>query len=209
MSIITIPLNKMQNYIGKIGELIVKEFLKQNNIIIVAEEYGIPYIGARADFIITKNEEKKEKLEELQEQVRLSDLSKNEECLLEEYKGKKYTYMPREEFEKLRKKIDKKYPEASIFFTGDGDSLKFYDTRPLSRPIYEYIRENLCIVEVKTSATNTYPYLGGQAKTYSQWKHEYYDHILRVKLIQDFEKGFQGIIHEKDVERLLNDPKLY
>jgi hypothetical protein len=48
ISIITIPLNKLQNYFGRIGELIVEEFLKQNNIIIIAEEYEIPYIRARA-----------------------------------------------------------------------------------------------------------------------------------------------------------------
>lgn len=62
MSIITIPLNKLQNYIGEIGELIVEEFLKQNDIMIVAEEYNIPYIEARVDFIITKNEEKRRNL---------------------------------------------------------------------------------------------------------------------------------------------------
>lgn len=208
MSIITIPLNKLQNYIGEIGELIVEEFLKQNDIMIVAEEYNIPYIEARVDFIITKNEEKKEKFEEVRARGRLSELPNNEECLLEEYKGKKYAYMPREELEILREKIHEKYPEASIFFAGDGNSLKFYDTRPLSRPIYEYIRENLCIVEVKTSAANNYPRLSGQAITHSQWKHEYYDHVLRVKLMQNFENGFQGMIHEKDVEQLLNDPKL-
>jgi hypothetical protein len=48
ISIITIPLNKLQNNFGRIGELIVEEFLKQNNIIIIAEEYEIPYIRARA-----------------------------------------------------------------------------------------------------------------------------------------------------------------
>ena len=181
ISIITIPLNKLQNYFGRIGELIVEEFLKQNNIIIIAEEYEIPYIRARADFIITKNEEKKEKFEAQTERVPLSELSKNPECLLEEYKGKKYTYMPREELDKLWEKVHEKYPEAGIFWAGDGDTLKFYDTRPLARPIYEYIRENFCIIEVKTSATNNYPSLSGQAITHSQWKHEYYDHILRVK----------------------------
>ena len=207
MSTITLPLNRVQHYIGGIGEIIVKEFLRENDIIIVAGEFSLRYINSRADFIITKNNKKEENFI----QVRENDSRLDEKYLLAKYEGIKYSNLSINELIQMRDNLEKQHPKASIKFHTDkeNNSLKFYDQMPIYKTTYEYIKNNLCTIEVKTSATGQYPILRQNIKTPSQRKHSYYDHILRVKLETNFSQGFKGTIHEQDVESLLNNPKLY
>ncbi len=54
----SISLNKFSVFIGQVGEAIVKKYLETNGFKIYAEEYEIPFIGARVDFLLSKDDNK-------------------------------------------------------------------------------------------------------------------------------------------------------
>jgi len=210
MTHISIPLSRSQNFIGKLGEKLVEEYFKQNDIYLVTQEYNLGYINSRADFIVTKNKDKYdcfwEKITEIDEQTSSDKIS--DAIVLEEFKGKKYVSMSHGELRALRDKMESKYPHAALHYLGDENSLKFYDLRYHLKMGYEYIRNNFCIVEVKTSGLGKYPITKGHSMTLSQTENKYYDHILRVKLDRNFEHGFSRTIHPDDIVKLQQDPKL-
>ena len=148
MSTIIYPLKKAQNIISRIGEKLVEEYFKQHGILIAAQEFELKYVGARADFIITRNEDKKEHFFAKVDEIEREPISKGG-VLLEEFTGKKFTRMLTEDLIKLRYEIAEKYPEAVVFYLGNQDSLRFYDRRPLEKTEYDCARAHrvsaLCV----------------------------------------------------------------
>lgn len=170
---------------------------------IVAREPHIHIWKVRPDFLVTKNKEKYEKFLHLGLTSKLS-----ESIILGEIKRKKDGDYSQEEVNKLREELEKENPEAIIYTSYAEKSIIIYDQGPILREYDNYLINNFCLVEVKTSALGRYPRIQQNVFTPGQRKHSFYDHILRIKLETNFENGFIGTIHEDDVRKLLSDPKL-
>jgi hypothetical protein len=50
--------------------------------------------------------------------------------------------------------------------------------------------------------------MGGRKYTKAQKIHQYYDVLLRVKIEKNFDNGFKGTIHPKDLEQLYYSQKI-
>jgi len=205
---ITIPILNYGNFIGRVGESIVEKYLRENDFIILGKEYKIPYIGARVDFIVTKNKERAKKFKKRPKIDFINYVQNHPECILAEFKGKEHMTWSYEKLSEINSKISEKNPDATIFHIGKDESIIFYNVLPAFEKEYSFLKENFCLIEVKASLGKYPKGMGGRKYTKAQKVHKYYDVLLRVKIEKNLENGFKGMIHLKDLERLNRDHRI-
>ena len=228
-NVIKIPLVKIGNYIGLFGEMIITAFFELHNIFILKRNFSLEYSKGRCDFLITNNEDKKEKYFKLEQALREfdnNDKYKIHEILETEIpkiklplkimlNGIEYEIEDKEEFynfeydyEAVKREISQNYPNAIIKMIHKDTNVVFYDISPLVEQYLSFIKNNLCKVEVKTSIGSKFLKLSGKGKTTLQKEEKYYDYLLRVKIQTDFSNGLIGEINVNDITNLFNDERL-
>jgi len=205
---IKVPVLNYGNFIGRIGESMVEKYLRENDFIVLGKEHEIPYIGARVDFIVTKNEENIKKFKKRPRVDYINYIKIHPEYIVAEFKGKDCMNWSYEKLKEILLKISEENPSASITYSGTNDyGLIFYNVLPGFEEEYMFIKDNFCLIEVKTSLGKYPKEKSGSNYTKAQKLH-YYDVLLRVKIEKNFENGFKGLIHPKDLEQLYSNHKI-
>lgn len=200
---VVVPNSKMGVIIGKIGETIVEHYFKKNGIIILSRQFEVPYIGAKADFVVTKNVEKIEQFKKVWLLTPWKD--NNNKNILKEIK---IPFMSRKDIKIMIEETYLKHPEAGITYLGNNRIINLYNLAPCSKEHYDFIKDNFCLVEVKSCLGDKYPVMRKRSLTTTQKVYQYYDVLLRVKIEKNLENGFTGTIHPKDLEQLNNNHKI-
>ncbi len=209
MPYVSIPVTETELTSEMLGELLIEEWFKRNEIKVLAHHFELPYLEASAQYIVTRN---MEKLLNFRTMKRKCDeawgkLSSYSRRLLIESKNKSYGGVSYEELRRMREKAVKDHGGTS-YFEGDEGDVNVYDVRMLYNFLHEYIKKQLVTVEVVTSTDSKFPPIAKNRLAYDAWRSEYYRHTIRVRLEPPYDGRYACILHSGDVERLLEDPKL-
>lgn len=209
----TVPYSKFSNLIGKIGEAIAEKYFKENDIIVVNREFILPTIGARVDFIITRKADYVQKFTNyFGKRLFSGQVGPNynliPKSIIKKFSDKEHKNWTTQKLIEVRDQLQIENPGSIVSFWGvEKNSLIFFDQNKCFKGDYEFIKDNYCLVEVKSSI-GKYPKITGNALTPSQKNHKYYDYILRLKIDTDIKNGFEGTLHSADLQLILSDHKL-